>query len=287
MARFSKIIVAVDGSAGSLHTLKEALTLGAERLTAVSVVPGFGPRRGQGEEPPASLRRPYERALTAAREMAKEAGVELETILAVGEPYRGIVEQAEARDADVVVIGLKGPELPEEAMMGSTTARVIGYSPRDILVVGPDARVAFARILLATDGSRYSRRALAKALEVARAYGGALQVVSALDVPPGFAAEAPEVTAELLAGLHRQVEEARNRAEGLGIECQGWVRQGPAHQVITGLARAGRIDLIVMGSHGRTGLKRLLMGSVAERVIGRAPCPVLVVKSGAAADLEC
>jgi nucleotide-binding universal stress UspA family protein len=217
--------------------------------------------------------------------MAREAGVELETVLAVGEPYRSILEQAEARDADLVVVGLKGPDLPEEAMMGSTTARVIGYSPRDVLVVGPNARVAFARILLATDGSRYSQRALVRALEVARAYGGALQVVSALDVPPGFAAEAPEVTTELLAGLNRQVAEAKQRAQGLGIECRGWVRQGTAHQVITGLARASRIDLIVMGSHGRTGLKRLLMGSVAERVIARAPCPVLVVKS--AADLEC
>jgi len=56
------------------------------------------------------------------------------------------------------------------------------------------------------------------------------------------------------------------------------VREGVAWETIAGLAREQKIEMIIMGSHGRTGLKRLLMGSVAEKVIGHAPCPVLVAR---------
>ena len=68
-------------------------------------------------------------------------------------------------------------------------------------------------------------------------------------------------------------------AASRGIIAEDFVREAEsADEVIIELARKANIDLIVMGSHGRTGLKRLLMGSVTERVISSAPCPVLVVK---------
>ncbi len=288
MAGFKKIIVAVDGSPGSLHALEEALRLGASRIIAVAVAPEVptGAAREPGAEPPAWLARPYEEALAAARELARAAAVELETILTAGDPQRRILEQAASLDADLVVMGLRGPDLPEAAIMGSTTARVIGYSPRDVLVIGPGATLGLSRVLLATDGSRHSQPALARALEVCRDYGAILQVVAALDIPEGFAQEAPEVMVEILARVHAYMGEARHRATLRGLICQEWVRRGPAYQVITGVAQTAQTGLIIMGSHGRTGIKRVLMGSVAEKVLGLAPCPVLVVKSGTAAEAE-
>lgn len=70
-------------------------------------------------------------------------------------------------------------------------------------------------------------------------------------------------------------EKARSR----GLACQTRVGVGPAYRVIVDTATEWEAGLIVMGSHGRTGLKRLLMGSVTERVVGEVPCPVLVVKA--------
>jgi nucleotide-binding universal stress UspA family protein len=282
MGGYQRILVGVDGSAASLHTLREAFRLGQADIAVVAVVPpGAGRHEPPGREatPNALVREPYERALTAARELAQAAGRQVETLATAGEAYERIVALAEARGCDLIVMGLKGPHLPEQVLMGSTTARVIGFSKKDVLVIPAHTRLGFARVLSPTDGSRYSDRALARALEICRAYGGELQVVSVLDAPADFVQEAPEVAADLRAGLEGYVAAAQRRAETQGIKCRGLVGQGPASQIITELALEEAIDLIVMGSHGRTGLKRLLMGSVTERVIGLAPCPVLVVKA--------
>jgi nucleotide-binding universal stress UspA family protein len=77
---------------------------------------------------------------------------------------------------------------------------------------------------------------------------------------------------ELVAGV-------ANEAAHHSVPCQTRVLVGPASRTIVDLAAEWRAGLIVMGSHGRTGLKRLLMGSVTERVVGQASCPVLVVKA--------
>lgn len=71
---------------------------------------------------------------------------------------------------------------------------------------------------------------------------------------------------------------AKNKAETKDVATSTFVGEGEAFEVITKLSRKESIDVIIMGSHGRTGLKRLLMGSGTEKVIGYAPCPVLVVK---------
>jgi nucleotide-binding universal stress UspA family protein len=281
MGSYQQILVAVDGSPSSLHALGEGLRLVPDSLTVISVVPALAGGRPSGADiqPPASGWQPYDRALARAREVAQAAGVPVDAVLAVGEPFERIVALAESRDCELIVLGLKGAELPEGALMGSTTARVIGYSHRDVLVVALDTHLAFGKVLLATDSSRYSQRALARSLELCQSYGGQLTAVAVLDVPPWFAQEAPEVTADLQARLRGYTTAARSQAEARGIRCQEVVRQGPAYQVITALVREQKLDLIVMGSHGRTGLKRLLMGSVTERVIGLSPCPVLVVKT--------
>ncbi len=71
----------------------------------------------------------------------------------------------------------------------------------------------------------------------------------------------------------------KKKAELDGVRAETFVGESEAFQVINKLAREQKANMIIMGSHGRTGLRRLLMGSVTEKVIGHAPCPVLVVKS--------
>ena len=71
----------------------------------------------------------------------------------------------------------------------------------------------------------------------------------------------------------------KKQAEAAGVKAETFVGEAEADEAITKLAKEQNADMIIIGSHGRTGLRRLLMGSVAEKVIGYAPCPVLVVKS--------
>jgi nucleotide-binding universal stress UspA family protein len=100
-----------------------------------------------------------------------------------------------------------------------------------------------------------------------------------VDVPAEFYAEAPQAVEEMVRKAKEYVAGVKKQAEAEGVKTETFVGETEAHEAITNLAKEQHADMIVIGSHGRTGLRRLLMGSVAEKVIGYAPCPVLVVKS--------
>lgn len=155
---------------------------------------------------------------------------------------------------------------------------MIGHSLRDVLVVPTGTKIGWKNILLATDGSKHSVFATEKAIDFAKSYGGRLTAVSVVDVPDELFAEAPTLVDELVSKAKGYVDIVKKKAESSGISTRTFVQEGESYRAIIKLATEGNADMIVMGSHGRTGLKRLLMGSVTEKVIGHAPCPVLVVK---------
>ena len=274
---YKKLLVAMDTSETSLHAFKESLRISKEDIMVLAVAPPYsGDLRVMGASDITQLlREPCEVALNKAMAMAEDEGAEIRPVCVMGEPYETIVDVAEDEGRDLIVMGTKGPKF----LVGSTTARVIGFSSQDVLLVPDKASIAWERILLATDGSDYSRKAAAKALNLVQFSGGTLKVVSVLEISPHIYAVAPELTQEKIKLPKQYVEEVKEQASSRGILAEGFVREAEsADEVIIELAQNKDIDLIVMGSHGHTGLKRLLMGSVTERVIGKAPCPVLVVK---------
>ncbi|MFZ3063836.1 MAG: universal stress protein [Nitrospirota bacterium] len=136
----------------------------------------------------------------------------------------------------------------------------------------------YNRIIAATDGSRYSKSAVDEAIKIAKASKGNLIIVSAVDINEEFESEAPELTERFERQFKAMVERITKQAKAKGVKAEGIVKIGEPYNVIISAAKAKKADLIVMGSHGRRGLSRLLMGSVTERVIGHAKCAVLVVK---------
>jgi len=139
-----------------------------------------------------------------------------------------------------------------------------------VLSVPVGAKMWHSRILLATDGSRFSDAAAVSAAKIAECCKAPITVVSAL-VPSHSEQrqqEGREAVARTTAQLLRE-----------GIAVDGTVLDGEADDVIIKLAEEKGADLIVMGSHGRTGFGKVMLGSVSERVIGKAKCVVLVVKS--------
>lgn len=145
----------------------------------------------------------------------------------------------------------------------------------------------FRRILHATDFSSASRPALAKAIALARQNRAALQVVHALPplalpvggdfgyVPPGTY-EAIDRRARQHA--QKQVTALISRARKAGVRATAVLLDGAPHEQVPRAARRMRADLIVIGTHGRTGISKVLLGSVAERLVRLAPCPVLTVR---------
>lgn len=282
MGRLRKILVAVDGSESSSHALRESLRLARgddSVVLAVAVVPPYeGDLRLVGvRNIKALLREPCEKALAEAAKVAEAEGTPIRTACLEGEPHEEIADLAEAEHFDLIVMGRGGQSL-DRFLMGSITARVIGYSRTDVLIVPLGATVGWQKLLVATDGSEYSEHATKRALEIARAYGGKLNIISATDFACELYATAPEVGEGLIRRAEEQLDQGRKQADLMGLTPECFVREGLAYKAIIDLAREKGVQMIIMGSHGRTGLKRLLMGSVAEKVIGHSFCPVLVVK---------
>jgi nucleotide-binding universal stress UspA family protein len=182
-------------------------------------------------------------------------------------PFAAILAEAEKIEPQLIIIGRYGRTALLRLAMGSVTQRIIGLSPTNVLVVPRDAELAFKRLLIASDGSPCSAAALEEAIAMAaRADSDLLGVAVARE--EGEILEAQGIVHGMLTA-----------ANGQGVSFQGFSPQGlAADDGIIQVALGHQVNLIIMGSHGRTGFKKLLMGSVTERVIGQAPCPVLVVK---------
>lgn len=281
MSFYRNILVGVDGSAESLHALAEALKIpGVKSVSAISVAPPYeGDLRLVGvNRAKTLLREPCDTALAQAQELAAQAGVTVTTACLIGLAHEEVVNFAEANHCDLIVMGTKGQGFLERVLLGNVTRRVIGFTKRDVLAVPARASLGWRKIMLATDGSPNSRPATNRALELAQAYGAALKILSIMEVPSRFSGNAGELLAALLKEREQLLAQLRQEAESLRIDVEVFLSQGyPARTIVAQAQRTG-VNLIVMGSHGQTGLGRLLMGSVAERVMGLAPCPVLVVK---------
>jgi nucleotide-binding universal stress UspA family protein len=146
--------------------------------------------------------------------------------------------------------------------------------------------IHITRILCPVDFSECSDHALRYAQDLAEAFGAELKLLHVVEVPflPSYSmAGVPDLSMpieQLEEGAREHLEKVleRTRQQVEGIEVSGEVRPGTAFVEIIDTAREMDADLIVMGTHGRSGLKQLLIGSVAEKVVRKAPCPVLTVK---------
>ena len=142
----------------------------------------------------------------------------------------------------------------------------------------------FRHILAPTDFSEYSKKAVASALELAKKFGAKLTILHVVEPPPypveGYVP--PSVSATFLEDLERQATQDLAQfvpeAEASGLEAVRLVAVGTPYRKIIETAEAEQVDLIVMATAGRTGFSHLLLGSIAERVVRTATCPVLTMR---------
>ena len=144
--------------------------------------------------------------------------------------------------------------------------------------------LAFRTILVPVDFSEHSTRALDTAVELAKRFDGKLHLIHSYPLPPiAFAPYEISIPVDLERGVREAADRhlsewaARVRKAGVAVETTA-TPESPADAIV-GCARKIGADLIVMSTHGLTGIKHLLLGSVAERTLRLAPCPVLTVKA--------
>jgi nucleotide-binding universal stress UspA family protein len=134
------------------------------------------------------------------------------------------------------------------------------------------------RILVAVDGSAFSDAAVDQAISLGGICNSQIFVISIVDLYPEQMEVAPALVEKMSQEARQHLDNAKQKVDQANIPCQTIVRMGGLpHMFIVQEAKEKAIDLIVMGTHGRSGLKRVLLGSVAQNVIGNSPCPVLVV----------
>jgi nucleotide-binding universal stress UspA family protein len=214
--------------------------------------------------------------------------VRVEAFVDEGPPYAAIVERAQAFAADLVVVGSHGRTGLARLLLGSVAESVVRQATCPVLVVRPGP--AAGPIVAATDLSAASKPGLrAAAIEAARA-GSELHAIHVFElVGPGvtYAVDTSGTSASLgdTDALHRANEEllaaAAEATRGLPVEARCEVHAGEPATVIARRAEELSARLVAVSTHGRTGLERVLLGSVAERIVRLSPTSVLAVRATA------
>ncbi len=278
---YEKIMVSTDGSKYSEGAIREAINMAKScdsRLFLMSVIEINAEFIALAPEALEKIESKTKKYLEEIRNRAAKENVKCEIIIREGEgPYSFIMEEAKKKNAELIVMGRRGRTGLVKVLMGSSTARVIGHidPPSKILVVPKDTVIKWENIVVATDGSKYSKAAAKEAISVAKRYRG----TSTLNV---IAVTRKGATKERIQESEKALEEIKLNAEKENIKVNTLYVKDQTHESIADTivkhAKDKNADIIVMGTYGRKGIQKLLMGSVTAGVIGQTSSAVLVVK---------
>jgi nucleotide-binding universal stress UspA family protein len=292
-----KILVPTDFSEASRQALPYAVAFAQQfcaRLTLAYVVPTALPAElshiGLVLEEKRLMR---DAGQTLAEFRAREIPGELEVETAVlsGGPAYEIARFAKAGEFDLIIVSTHGYAGLKHMLLGSTAERVVRYAPCPVLTIREqpvpirfpsDSPCGFRRIVVPSDFSEASKKALRYALSFVGPCRAEITLLHVVEPPPypqfGYA-HVPAREAKLKQAALEKLELFRRElAGGERFITSTLVRTGNAFQEITQEARNRNADLIIISTHGYTGLKHVFLGGTAERIVRHAACPVLVVR---------
>jgi hypothetical protein len=273
MGELKSILLATDGSEYSSGAIKEAINFAQACQTALTVLrvleynPEFeteGLRYADDIEKKAAGHFDYIRAAAAEQNVECDIVVRRST-----QAYETIIDEARKTRADIIIMGRRGHTGLKKLLLGSQTAKTIAYAPCKVLVVPKDTEIKGENIMLATDGSKFSDAAQAEAIMMAKR----------CPFVRNFLAVSVAASQDKVAEAERNLEKVRENAEKEGVRVDTLALIGEPYKAIVNASLETARDIVIMGTHGRTGLERLLMGSVAERVVALAMCSILVTKT--------
>jgi nucleotide-binding universal stress UspA family protein len=238
---------------------------------------------------PSGLQAGTERALAGLEHSAQRCGVQAGSRYRIGRPWEVVAEAERRLRPDLVVVGARGQTADARPCLGSRADRMLRTACAPVLSVHPADRgrqSSIRTVLVATDFSEEAALALRCALRLARALPERPRLVLVHAWQPVVDFNGiPVVDASLMVQLVDTIASAEALLERTaaalrreGLDVSAVVRQGYPAATIEQEARLVGADLVTVGTQGRSGLRRLLLGSVAERMVHHAPCPVLAVR---------
>jgi nucleotide-binding universal stress UspA family protein len=286
---YDTIVVPTDGSEHALRASEHAKTVAGlfdatlHVLAVADIQRAAGPFDAGGVDE-AFVERLEGRAQEAIDTIVAHTGtVPTETAIRQGEPREAIREYASEVDADMIAMGTHGRTGLHRYIVGSVTEGVVRLADRPVLTARTGDRRSehYDEILLPIDGSDAAAAAIDHGIAIATAAGARLHVVNIVDI--GALAARPSYTPttgqfeQLRDDGERVTERVAQRGTEAGIDVTTTVTEGFPARDLLGYAEDHEIDLITMGTHGRTGLDRYLVGSTTERVIRHADRPVIAI----------
>lgn len=200
-----------------------------------------------------------------------------------------ILEYVEEQDVDLIVMGTHGRRGLGHLFLGSVAEEIVREAPCPVFTIRerkePRPVEAIRQILVPIDFSEHARDALLYALQFADSYGAHLHLLHVIEtnaVPPfyiGLNISGYDSTPDLKARVEKALQQLSEELPAAQVPVTTHLLEGYAAHDIVHFAEQQAIDLIVIATHGLTGFKHLLLGSVTEKVVRRAPCPVFTVKA--------
>src|SRR5262252_5007917 len=294
MAELKKIIVGHDLRAGGETALRSAAVLARRCSAELRLVHVIEPQHTyQRLSHPLTSHYSLEeiaqksgaklRALAAGPELAH---LQVEYEVRTGKPFVELIIARRAWQADLIVVG--GASKQDPSFLGSTSERIVRKAMVPVMVAKKVLSTGAKTFLVPTDFSDCARRAAQEALILAESFRAHIVFFHVVDLYPlytiayaddfGVSVPLPPPAPEVMES------EWESFLAGLPLKKAVWekyIEEGEAATAIVREAEQRRADLIVMGTHGRTGLEYMLLGSVAEKVVRRAHCPVLTIRPDA------
>lgn len=283
---YDTIVVPTDGSPAAEAAVTTALALAQQfdaSIHAITVTELDDVPAGAESEATAELTQRGEETLATVTDQATDAGVTMTThVIDTTEPiHQAIIDYATDHAADLIVMGTHGRTGLNRLVLGSVAERMLRVSPVPVLTVHDDTRLApdVERILVPADGSDRARVAADHGITVAAATDAALHVVHVVDLAAiSGQFGSPEIIDALEESGRNAVDDVIHRADEAALRSvEASVLSGRPAPAILDYIDERDIDLVVMGTHGRTGLDRYLLGSVTEKIVRLADVPVLTV----------
>ena len=272
---YDRILVPTDGSPSAEAAARHGLVIAEAFDASVHVI---------------SVTADTERADRLAEAQANDAISNLEelveresdrscqSVIEHGAPYEAILSYASENDIDLIVMGTHGRRGLSRVLLGSVTERVVRLSNDPVLAVPPHAmgreREGYDTILIPTDGSPAATAAVDHGISIAERLGASVRVLCVIEDETGL----PPIGDPLRDEAVEVVEAIAERASDREISLSTHVQPGIPHEVINSFVSAHGIDLVTMGTHGRSGVRRHLLGSVTERVLRTSDAAVLTVR---------
>ncbi|QLC35008.1 universal stress protein (plasmid) [Halarchaeum sp. CBA1220] len=284
---YDDVLLPVDGSDGASAVLHHAAELAQWADATVRVLHVADTTRDSvttvGRSVVDALVREGEGIVEEAADTLGTLGVEADTVVVQGGPAETVVEYAAEEGFDLVVMPTHGRTGLARHLLGSVTEKVVRLSEVPVLTARmPDGeRLAFPyeRVLLPTDGSERAARAAEHGLALAEAFDATVHVLSAIDdYSLGIDVRSAAVSGELEAAAQDAVDDVVGMAEERGLDAVGHViHDAPADAIREAVAEED-VHAVVMGTTGRRGVARVLLGSVTEQTVRTSPVPVVTVR---------